>query len=294
MSKFDFLDDVFRRTPNRNALFGFDAELTTAFVAHTTLVDFNLVGEWPRAFGCCSIGMQGHRLTASTGVSPCSPLFRSTSLMFPFLFGEIVIQGCIRILNGEKEIGSKRRPSLLLPPSNGPTSKQGWHSSGKASNQILSFSQRNRSASQIFPWHHGTRNANATELITNPSLHTLRVLLFLLPELIDGHVGVRDLVLLQYTADIADVKANIRRYAEGCRFIFIPVQYQPRRLGGFNHGGSEALCPFNPSLDESGDFASFHPLLLGALAFLGRTFHPYSRLGHGLHPCCLWVWRYRP
>ena len=50
VGEFDFLDDVFRRPPNWNTFFWFNAELTTTFVAHTSLVDFNFVGKWARPF----------------------------------------------------------------------------------------------------------------------------------------------------------------------------------------------------------------------------------------------------
>jgi hypothetical protein len=53
--------------------------------------------------------------------------------------------------------------------------------------------------------------------------------------LIDGHVGVIDVVLFKHAADIANVKSYVWRNAKGSGFVFISIENEPRSSIPLNH-----------------------------------------------------------
>ena len=133
------LDDVLRRPPNRDAFLRLNAELASSFVAHTALVDFDLVRQRPGFRFAAEVGMVAHGFACSTRLCPCRPLLGRPALMFPLTLFEEVVQRGVSVLNSEEEVGPKRRPALLLPSTNRPATKQGGCAVGQVSNEGLGF-----------------------------------------------------------------------------------------------------------------------------------------------------------
>ena len=293
----DLLDDVLRRSPNRDAFFGLDAEFASALVANTALVDFHFVGQRPGLGFASEVGMVAHGFACSTGLRPSRPLLGRPALVFPLAVFEEVVEGGVRVLDGKEEVGLQRCPALLFPPTNRPTPEQGRRAVGQASDEGLRFLEGNGGAAQVFSGDDRTGNADHTEAILQALRDGFRVGLQRLTIAIHGHVLVVETSGFQHTTHVPDVKTNVGRDAKGRRFVFVAVQDQPAWLGRFNHGSRGRGAAFNPSSGGGVACAScrLHPLLEG-LGVLGRIFHRCRRLGchRDRRPCRLWPWRCRP
>ena len=297
----NFLDDVLRRPPNRDAFFRFDAEFAPSFVAYAALVDLHFVGQRPGLVLAAEVGVVAHRFACSTRLRPCRPLFCCPALVFPFPLFEEVVQGGVRVLNGEEKIGPKRRPALLFPASDGPTPEQGRRAMGQASDEVLGFLERNGGAAQVFPRDDRTGNAHDAKAILQALGNGFGIGLERLTIAIYGEIVVIKTGRFQHATDVPNMESDVGRDAKGSRLVFVSVQHQPAWLGRFNHGSRGRGAAFNPSSGGGVACAScrLHPLLEG-LGVLGRIFHHHHRLGHrlGFHrdrrPCRLWPWRCRP
>ena len=184
------LDDVLRRSPNRDAFLRFDAEFASSFVAHTALVDFDLVRQRSGFRFAAEVGMVAHGFACSTRLCPCRPLLGRPALMFPLTLFEEVVQRGVRVLNSEEEVGPKRRPALLFPSTNRPATKQCGCAVGQASDEGLGFFERNGGAPQVFPGDDRTSNADHAEAILQAPCNGFRVGLEGLPIAVNGQVFV--------------------------------------------------------------------------------------------------------
>ena len=292
-----FFDDVLGRSPNWNAFLGLDAKLAPPLVANTALVDLHFVGQRSWLVLRAEVGMLVNRFAAGPCLSPSRPLFGRPALVLPFTVVEEMMQGCVGILNGEEKIGAERCPPLLLPTSNGPSTKERRCSIGKVSNEGLRFFEGNWCASKVLPRYNGPSDADDSQTTLQASFNAFRVVLQRLTVTVDRHVIVRGSGCLEHTTDVANMETDVGGNAKRSGLIFVAVQDQPAWLGRFNHASRGRGVAFNPSLGGGVACASFHRRLLPEEPEVHGQICPRCR-HHGFHHdhrlCHLWTWRCRP
>ena len=81
-----FLDNVLRRSPNRDTFLWLDAKLASPLVAHAALIDLHFIRERAGQGFASEVGMVGDRFARSTGLCPRRPLLGRSPLVLPPLY----------------------------------------------------------------------------------------------------------------------------------------------------------------------------------------------------------------